>query len=371
MNAIAPAKKQEQELIIKTPMQLQQYMMGLIENEKFAQRYEGIIDRKSMFMAVQSMNAIWWQISNIEDFDFGSVVTETIKAACYGWTLDGITGHAYLVPYGKQVRLQPGYKGLIDLVHRSDQCEPSMEAVYEGDVYEYLGRFKEPKHIRSGDQLRRSKPVTHVYVVAAFRSGIIKCFSWTVQECIAHRDRFSKGWAGVRNKPEKAKNHPWCETHPGFWVMCAKCVLTNAVNRGELPVSMKDLRGKEQLSLGEDDDMTVDGTAALVAATPPLPKIKQDEPLTFDSPAGYSETLHDPGDEIAADAAPHLAEQTPVDPKAVYLRQLAACKTVAEVDQCVSDAMNDPEGADIRREGEDKKSAMTFLERERTSTRKR
>lgn len=298
--------------------------MGLIENPNFVARYEGVIDRKSMFMAVQSMQNIWWQIANIDDFDFGSVVTETIKAGCYGWTLDGITGHAYLVPYGKQVKLQPGYKGLIDLVHRSDQCEPSMEAVYEGDTYEYLGRFCEPKHVRGTDPLRRSKPVTNAYIVAAFRSGIIKCFSWTVQECIAHRDRFSKGWAGVRNKPDKALNHPWCETHPGFWVMCCKTVLTNAVNRGELPISMKDLRGKESmLSLSDDDTPTIDGTTGLVEPMPREPKRAAGEPETSDIPVGYQGTLHQEpvegyvvesaGDAEAAGDAKHVGDQTPAE----------------------------------------------------------
>jgi recombinational DNA repair protein RecT len=236
---------------------------------------------------------------------------------------DGITGHASLVPFrqGKspdgswkpsKATLSPGYKGLMDLVRRTGQCEPTMESVHEGDTYQYRGRMQEPLHIRSNDPNRRQRPITHAYVIGYFTNGLRKCFSWTVEECIAHRDAHCKNWLNAKKyvKPDELKANLWHEENPGFPVMCMKSVMRHAINRGEFPISVKDMR------LLAQEDEPIEGHVV------PGQGVTQEEAasLAFDSPAGYSETLHQepvagyavesPGDEIARDAEQHLAEQT-------------------------------------------------------------
>jgi hypothetical protein len=148
-----------------------------------------------------------------------------------------------------------------------------MEAVYEGDEYGYRGRFAEPMHVRSSDPNRRSKPLQHAYVLAAFAGGIIKCFSWSRAECIAHRNAYSQGW---KFKPQP--DNLWHEDNPAFWVMCCKTVLRNAINRGEIPISLRDNRGQTTLAAIPDDDSP-----------------------TFQSPAGFDEPIVLPPQESQPD----------------------------------------------------------------------
>lgn len=309
------AKQKSGVPIIQDPEALQKWMMGLVENPQFAQRYEGIIDRNAMFLAVAYCRNNWWQLSKIKDP--ATIVNAVIQAGAYGWTCDGITGHAYIVPFGDKAVLMPGYKGLLDLVRRSGKCEASIEAVHEGDQFQYRGRFREPLHVRSDDPKRRSKPVTHAYVVAAFTSGIVKAFVWTREECLAHRDRYSQGWRRVAGKPDKEADNPWCEKNPGFWVMCCKTVLRNAINRGELPISLKDNAGRQTLAELHDDEMPTDSATVEAPAIP-----------VFQSPAGFDETL-------TTEPEPAPQDQPAGEPPeaAAARRAIMDCGTPEDVDR--------------------------------------
>src|ERR1700733_5345712 len=53
--------------------------------------------------------------------DRNSFFLAVLRAAQLGLEPDGILGQAYLIPYGEQVQLIPGYKGLIDLARRSGE----------------------------------------------------------------------------------------------------------------------------------------------------------------------------------------------------------------------------------------------------------
>ena len=137
--------------------------------------------------------------------------------------------------------------------------------------------------------------------------------------------------AGNRQKED---DNPWCERHPGFWVMCCKTVLRNAINRGELPISLKDNRGVQTLAALPDDEARDDSaTLDPVMAALPAP-----EPLTVESPNGFHETVHTEdqapysvGDDIAADAEKEVGEQTPAEltPEQEYAQAIREAKTEA------------------------------------------
>ncbi len=173
-----------------------------------------------------------------------SIFSSIAEAGSYGWVIDGVMGHAYLVPFKNVAVLIPGYKGLRDLVQRSGKCRLTLESVHEGDTYEYRGRFEMPRHEPSTEGARRFRPVTHAYLIARFGKDDVQCYSWSVAECIAHRDQFSNSWKRAKNKKES----PWHPEHPSFRVMCMKTVLRDAASRGELPMSVEDrsmaLRGE-------------------------------------------------------------------------------------------------------------------------------
>lgn len=368
MNTVATRPQQTTEVALARSFDdLQKTMIGYLASAR--DKIGSIIDERSIVAAVGHMR----QNPKLLECTPQSVFLGIVQAGSYGWMCDGITGHASLVPFAtgknpdgtwkpKKAVLIPGYKGLMDLVRRSGQCEPTMESVHDGDTYQYRGRFQEPMHIRSADPNRRQNRITHAYVLGVFRGGMIKCFSWTVEECLAHRDAHATNWKNAikwSKSVDELKSNLWHEANPAFPVMCMKTVMRHAINRGEFPISVKDMR-----LLAQEDE--IEGTV--------LSNMSQEETaavVEFDSPAGYSETLHTEPQEAYTVDAEKPEEQAPADARAGWLKDLAACKTVDAVDQLVADALNGPDGVDIRQSGEDKKSAMTFLERERTSSRKR
>jgi len=83
---------------------------------------------------------------------------------------DDASGRAYLIPYKDRCTLVIGYKGLMELAHRSEKVE-AIEArvVREDDVFEVrLGTEPSIKHIPS---LGSDRPLVAVYAVACLAGG--------------------------------------------------------------------------------------------------------------------------------------------------------------------------------------------------------
>ena len=68
-----------------------------------------------------------------------SFIAAMLEAAQLGLEPNTPLGQAYLIPYGNSCQFQIGYKGLIDLAHRSKELK-SIEAheVYENDEFDTM-----------------------------------------------------------------------------------------------------------------------------------------------------------------------------------------------------------------------------------------
>lgn len=119
-----------------------------------------------------------------------SVFAAVVMAAQLGWEV-GIGGQAYLVPYGRECQLVPGWLGLTDLVFRAGKAAVWTGAVYEGDEFDYgLGDSPFLNHRPSDTSTDR--------LLAVYAIGRTKDSNWPVVEVwplakvIAHRDRYNK-----------------------------------------------------------------------------------------------------------------------------------------------------------------------------------
>lgn len=106
-------------------------------------------------------------------------------------------GQAYLIPYGKQVQFQLGYKGLIDLAVRSGQYKSIYaHEVYENDelTFEY-GLYKDLKHKPAS--VPTGEP-TGYYAVYHLQNGGYDFVYWSKERIDRHAQKFSqavqKGW---------------------------------------------------------------------------------------------------------------------------------------------------------------------------------
>lgn len=256
---------------------------------------------------------------------FGSIA----EAATYGWVPDGMLGQAYLVPFGnsqrqtKEVVLVPGYRGLRDLVARSGECVTLMEAIHEGDEWQFNGPFSAPTHVRGPDPSRRyTRPIIGAYVLGKWRSGEIKCFFWRVEEILAHRDHYCQSWKRVANDPAKSSGSPWNPKNiHEFACMAMKTVLLDAIHRGEFPLSVEDRRiAARESSLSAIESATVDGSASSQA-------MLDGDDLMAESPALEGPTVSPtaPGDAGASNSDPDSQEPPKLSSEALKrLNNLAA-----------------------------------------------
>lgn len=245
------------------------------------------------------------------DCTVSSLFNAIIEAASYKWVVDGVQGHCYIVPFNnnsakdangrkitiKEAKLMPGYKGLRDLVRRSREADTNLEMVFEGDTFEFRGTYEPVRHIKSTAPNRRFAKLLHVYVeVRFFNPPLTKTFTMSREQCIAHRNQYSKGWKAKPNK-----DNPWHEENPGFAVMCLKTVMRDVVNRGEVPMSIDDKSMFDRDEVQPQSTVTTQPPAGLLGDDYPTDDFVTDQEDTVlgDSDGGDDGSV--PGDESATD----------------------------------------------------------------------
>jgi phage RecT family recombinase len=257
-----------------------------------------------------------------------SIVGSLVEAKAMGWRVDGATGMAYLVPFGGKAVLIPGYRGLMDLIRRTGQCEPNMDAIHLGDTWEWSGdTFDKPLFRPSQDANRRSKPILGAFARVRFNDGSFKTIYWPYGQIIAHRNKFAKGY--------HKSDSPWNEKHPQHWVMCAKTVLIQGVRRGEFPVSAEDKRFIIRAD-DQSDERTILGTATRL-----VDEREEDATAARIDSHGANETVSEP-DKAGLDLD-------------AFRKALAECKTPADVRVCCMEAAktcgNPDEDATVEKDG--------------------
>jgi recombination protein RecT len=142
------------------------------------------------------------------DCDPKSLLGAIVQSAQLGLEPDGVLGHAYLVPYGKEVQLIPGYKGLVMLARRSGEVSSvDTRVVREGDSFRYqFGLEPKLEHVPA-DGAGDEGEITHAYAVIRLKDGGYQFDVMTRRQIDAVRKRSRAGTSGpwVTDYPEMAK----------------------------------------------------------------------------------------------------------------------------------------------------------------------
>lgn len=126
-----------------------------------------------------------------------SFVAALMQSAQLGVEPNTGLGQAYLIPYGKQVQFQLGYKGLIDLAVRSGQYKAIYaHEVYKEDEFSFAyGLHKDLVHVPSTNP--KGEPIGY-YAVYHLKNGGYDFVYWTRERIDKHAHEFSqavkKGW---------------------------------------------------------------------------------------------------------------------------------------------------------------------------------
>lgn len=184
--------------------------------------------------------------------DQASFLGAIMQCAALGLEPGGALGHAYLIPYGREVQFVIGYRGMIDLARRSGQIL-SIEAhvVHEADSFSCrLGLDPDLQHEPAWDAEDPGE-LRFVYAVAKLKDG-------GTQFEVMSRAQVE----AIRKRSKASKNGPWVTD---FESMSKKTVIRQLFKY--LPVSIELAQAvgyDEQADLGTQDNPL----AHLVSAAP-------------------------------------------------------------------------------------------------------
>lgn len=149
-----------------------------------------------------------------------SFMAAMLEAAQLGLEPNTPLGQAYLIPYGNNCQFQIGYKGLIDLAHRSEELK-SIEAheVCENDIFEFEFGLN-PKLIHKPAITNRGKVIWY-YAVYHLVNGGYGFEVMSREDVEAHARKYSKTF----------NNGPW---QTEFDEMAKKTVLKKVLKYAPL-----------------------------------------------------------------------------------------------------------------------------------------
>lgn len=161
------------------------------------------------------------------DCTVASVVRVVTQAAELGLELNTPLGLAYMIPYGKEATLQIGYKGLINLAHRSGKVSAiSAEVVYANDPFQIeLGTQRRLVHRPALGP--RGEPIG-AYAVVVFKDGVTD-FEYMAADQI--------GAIKSRSRGADKDGSPWNHKHD-YLEMWRKCPVRRLSKR--LPTASED-----------------------------------------------------------------------------------------------------------------------------------
>ncbi len=221
----------------------------------------------------------------------GSLVKAITEAAELGLEVNTPLGYAYLVPYKDQVTLQVGYRGFINLAHRSGKISSmAAEIVYEHDQFAIqLGTNRNLMHVpmMSGD---RGKKIG-AYATVLFRDGTTDFEYMTADDIAMIRGRS----AGA-----KQSNGPWTTDENEMW---RKTPIRRLAKR--LPMTADDQGLLRAAIIDEYNDAGVSPYGTPPAALPKPEVISEDQRMALAAAAKKSgcdlaQIVNDAGFEVMA-----------------------------------------------------------------------
>lgn len=175
----------------------------------------------------------------LQQCDPVSFLAAMMQSAQLGLEPNTPPGQAYLIPYGKQVQFQLGYKGIIDLAMRSGQYESIYaHAVHENDDFDMdygLEQSLKHKPLLSGDR----GLVIGYYAVYKLTNGGYGFAYMTRDEIQAHGKKFSKSFS----------NGPWVTN---FDAMAKKTVIKQALKYAPMSIELQKATSVDEKSTSQE-----------------------------------------------------------------------------------------------------------------------
>lgn len=213
--------------------------------EKFLRHNLGALDAIAPdgFSAKRLMRAIMANVArtpNLQNCTIDSIFKASLQACELGLVVGSSIGEAYLVPYGNNCTLIPGYRGLVALAFRSGHVKSvRSKVVFQGDEFQYEdGLHMILRHVPNFESPRDPKYITHAYTIIDLKDGGVLTDVMTISELTAIRARSKSGGSG-----------PWVTDTAE---MCKKTVTRRCLKYAPMSVTMsKALAADEAADTGD------------------------------------------------------------------------------------------------------------------------
>mgnify|MGYP004551577719 CR=1 FL=1 len=224
----SPSKGMEQ-LLTKMGGQIQKALPSMVSSERF----------QRVALTAFSNN------TKLQQCDPMSFIAAMIQSAQLGLEPNTPLGQAYLIPYGKQVQFQIGYKGLLELAQRSGKIKTLYaHEVRENDTFDIdygLNQTLTHKPLLKGDR----GEVIGYYAVYHLDTGGNSFIFMTKDEVLEHAKRFSKTY----------NSGPW---QTDFDAMAKKTVIKQLLKYAPLSIELQKATSMDETVKTEiSDDMSL------------------------------------------------------------------------------------------------------------------
>ena len=211
-----------------------------------------------------------------------SIIGAAAQAAAMHLPIAPGLGQAYIVPYDDVAQFQIGWKGFVQLAHRSQQYRAIRVApVYEGQL---VGYDEHRGTIKLDADAKRSEKVYGFFFRFELLTGFVHEAYWSASRCVAHGKKFSKAFQAGKGPwtedPALKKFEGWLTYDSGTYKMSLKTVIKNELsNNGPLDITLARAIAADQAAFTTPDGKPeyIDGTAvetenAAAEARVPMPE---------------------------------------------------------------------------------------------------
>lgn len=224
----SPSKGMEQ-LLTKMGGQIQKALPSMVSSERF----------QRVALTAFSNN------TKLQQCDPMSFIAAMMQSAQLGLEPNTPLGQAYLIPYGKQVQFQIGYKGLLELAQRSGKIKTLYaHEVRENDTFDIdygLDQTLTHKPLLKGNR----GEVIGYYAVYHLDTGGNSFIFMTKDEVLEHAKRFSKTY----------NSGPW---QTDFDAMAKKTVIKQLLKYAPLSIELQKATSMDETVKTEiSDDMSL------------------------------------------------------------------------------------------------------------------
>ena len=225
----ASLSKGMEQLLTKMGGQIQKALPSMVSSERF----------QRVALTAFSNN------TKLQQCDPMSFIAAMMQSAQLGLEPNTPLGQAYLIPYGKQVQFQIGYKGLLELAQRSGKIKTLYaHEVRENDTFDIdygLNQTLTHKPLLKGNR----GEVIGYYAVYHLDTGGNSFIFMTKDEVLEHAKRFSKTY----------NSGPW---QTDFDAMAKKTVIKQLLKYAPLSIELQKATSMDETVKTEiSDDMSL------------------------------------------------------------------------------------------------------------------